>query len=267
MRRSGMFWGIGLILLGSLLILDRLGVLPFELTGLFLPILLILAGVWVIWGISGRDRRRGDTSLRVPVEQAALLKLRLQHGAGRLRLDASASEPDALDASFGTGARHEVLLKDRVLSISLCPRDAWFFLSAPWGWWRGEPPDWVVHLPRTIPTELDVETGASETLLELVGVRLSSLRFRTGASSSEIHLARPQGSVPVTVAGGATAIRLRLPAGVEARVRSRTDLASVNLDRVRFVRDGAAHVTSGFEQAADRYEIEIRVGAGSVDIR
>ncbi len=66
-----MYWGIGLIGLGLLLLLDSLGLLPFDLSGLVIPILLILAGIWVIWGLSGARRSAGATVLRAPLEEAS----------------------------------------------------------------------------------------------------------------------------------------------------------------------------------------------------
>ncbi len=267
MLRSGIFWGIVLITLGSLQLIDMLGILPFDLTGLILPTLLIVLGVWVIWGISRRTTGEQASSLSLPMEGARRLRLSLKHGAGRLRVDSGAGLGLALDGKFGFGVRHESARSGDELSVHLRPQDDWFLFSAPWGWWRGEPPEWTIHLTKEIPVDLELETGASDTVLDLESLHLGSLRLLTGASSTEVRLPGPQGHVPVALKGGAASISVRLPMNVQARVRATTDLGSVSVDRSRFTQEGSTYTSSGFDQATDRFELEAGIGAGSVDIR
>lgn len=266
MRRHGLYWGIGLIALGLLLLLDILQLLPFDVSALILPLLLILAGIWVIWGLSRPRQVTGESSLRIPLEAAETLRLRLRHGAGRLKVDCSGGESGVLTGEFGILAHAETQRAERSLAVRLHPADDWFFLSAPWAWQRGDRPDWAVHLPTTASLELDLQTGASDAVLDLTRARLAGLRFEAGASSAELHLPPPQGVIAVRIKGGAGAIRLTLSPGTAAQVVTRTTLGAITLDPNHFTRQGAIHTTADFAQAIGRYEIEVSVVAGSVDV-
>jgi len=266
MKSHGLYWGIGLIALGVLLILDTLGLLPFDLSGLILPLLLILAGIWVIWGLARPRPATAATPLRVPLDGADTLKLKVRHGAGRLRIDSSGDDPSLLTAEFGVSAHSDVERQGQSLAVRLRPADDWFFLSAPWSWQRGALPDWSIHLPTACSVELDLQTGASEAAVDLAGIRLAGLRFETGASSTEIELPMPQGSVPVRLKGGAGAIRLTLSPKAEARVTPRADLGTITLEPNHFTRQGPDHLTANFAHSDNRYEIDVSVVAGSVDV-
>jgi len=266
MRRSAVYWGIGLIGLGLLLLVDSLELLPFDLSGVVFPILLILAGIWVIWGLSGARRSSGATVLRAPLEEASSLELELSHMGGRLRLDGSSTEPDVLTAQFATAARHELERSGGMLKLSLRPADDWAFLAAPWAWQPGDPPHWAVHVPTTVPAQLQVQTNAAEAALDLSAVQLSGLHLRTSASSCVVTLPRPHGVVPVRIEGNATAIRVRFDPAATAQITAHADLGTIHAAPGHFSQVGPVYTTAGFERAVDRYEVTIRVRAGSAEL-
>lgn len=266
MRRGAVYWGIGLIGLGLLMLADHLGLLPFHLRGVVFPILLILAGIWVIWGLSGARRSAGATTLRTPLADASSLELDLRHMGGRLRLDGTTPEPDVLTAEFATGARHELVRSGGMLKLRLRPADDWGFLTAPWAWQPGDPPHWAVHVPTTVPARLRVLTNAAETALDLSALQLSGLHLRTNASACVVTLPRPHGVVPVRIEGNATSIRIWLDPDASAQITAHADLGTIHADPGHFSQTGPAYTTAGLDQAVDRYDVTIYVRAGSAEL-
>ena len=60
MKRNQLFWGVILLLIGGLMLANEMGIklpnnTPF--TELFWPLLLILGGVWVLFGVFMRGKR------------------------------------------------------------------------------------------------------------------------------------------------------------------------------------------------------------------
>ena len=105
MRRGTVFWGTALILLGALLLLNSLGAFDplleslgierISILGLVGSLFLVGLGVWILWRLFAGPRSAGVPveEIAVPLESATEGRVRIRHGAGILRIDASAG-PD-----------------------------------------------------------------------------------------------------------------------------------------------------------------------------
>jgi hypothetical protein len=58
-----------------------------------------------------------------------------------------------------------------------------------------------------------------------------------------------------------------VPQGVAASIRARGGLASINIDSNRFPRSGDVNQSPDYETAANKVDMDIQTGVGSVDIR
>ena len=102
MRRDYIFWGAVLILLGGLMFLNTAGVrLPGGLDAmqLFWPSVLVLIGVWVMFGYFLRGAVE-EQQVSIDLQGANEATLKLSHGAGRLVLGAGASPGQLLNGTF-----------------------------------------------------------------------------------------------------------------------------------------------------------------------
>jgi hypothetical protein len=72
--------------------------------------------------------------------------------------------------------------------------------------------------------------------------------------------------VQVSVESGAASVTMHVPAGVAGRIRARGGLADIKVDTTRFPRDGDRYESADFEGAANRVEIDVQTGVGSVKI-
>ena len=261
--RGNLFWGIVLILLAALLLASQQGWINGDIFGYFWPVVVILVGVWLLTGAIGRGRStpRAQT-LSIPLASARSARIKLDHGAGRLNIQAGAASTEVLNAAFGAEVENSARLEGDQLKVKL--RTSPHF----WAWYPGESLDWDIRLNSEIPLSLKIDSGASSSTLDLTTLKVVDLDIDTGASSTEVSLPANAGNTRVDIDSGAASLKLHVPAGVAARIQVKTGVASVNVDLSRFPRqDGGIYQSVDYATAANRADITIDTGVGSVDVK
>lgn len=242
-------FGVVLVLLGAAILLRNTGVLVLD-WGVIWPLLVIIAGIWImagaLWGRSAQGA--GETSVSIPAEDARRLELALRLGAGRYSL---AGGPAALVDV----AANEPSIDSRVERIGDLARVRLSPAAERWGWtWRGGF-EWRITVARDVPTVLDVQAGAGDFVLDLSDVSIPSAKIGIGAAELRVVLPRPRGDVPIRVEGGAASMTFQVPPGVEARVTS-TGLVSTS----------GRPETPGYATATDRVTVQVTGGAAAVRV-
>jgi len=262
--RGSIFWGGVLILLGGLFLLDNLGLLPVRAWSLFWPLALIAAGALTLLGVMRRNVRRTTVEAEVALDGAARARVRVHHGAGILRVKAGAKPGMLASGTFAGALARRVRREGDMLVADLSPETDPATFFTPWNWGPGGAYDWDLALTDTIPLEVDFETGASDARIDLSGLRVTGVSLKTGASSTTIVLpAKPVGTCPVRIEGGAASVEATIPAGVEAFVRSESGLADVHVDRGRFLPVPGGYQSGGYATGTDRLEIKVSMGLAS----
>ncbi len=125
-----------------------------------------------------------------------------------------------------------------------------------------------VVLNGDVPWQLDIRSGASRLTAQLATLALRSFSLRGGASQVEVVLPRPRGTVPLSLAGGASAVTLLRPAGVPLRAHLRDAASDLTLDGRHYgtLSRGWRWESDDFARAADRYDLEITGGASSLTV-
>jgi len=264
MRRGSIFWGVLIILLGVVLLLNQF--FPdINVWGLFWPIVLILLGLWFLVGRRFSGGSLAVEQVTVPLEDAREARIRLHHGAGRLEVSPAAAPGTLLSGLFAGGVEQRLNRNGGAVDLDLRAHTDVVFV------WPGihseEGLTWTINLARDIPLRLEVESGASETRLNLEDLLVTDLTLKTGASSTVATLPARAGLTRVDVHSGAASVDLRLPEGVAARIRVQSGLAGIHIDPSRFPAYGNGYETPGYDTAANRAEIFVETGVGSVDIR
>lgn len=265
MRRSSLFWGIVIVLAGVLLLLQQMGLLLFNFWAVFWPLMLILAGIWFLLGPSMFRRDYQEEAVSIPLEGATEADIRFRHGAGSLRIGALPNGTELLSGTCVGGVdlkvhHHDNRVKAR---LSTAP-DVWFGFPGTMG---GRGLAWDLKLSRSVALTLDLESGASESTLDLSDLNVKELEVQTGASSTDITLPARAGYTRVTVKSGAATVNLRLPEGVAGRIYIQSGLAGISVDTARFPQVSGVYETPGYTAAANKAEICIETGVGSIDIR
>jgi DNA-binding MarR family transcriptional regulator len=125
-----------------------------------------------------------------------------------------------------------------------------------------------VTLSTAIPWQITIQGGASEVDALLGGLDLAALEVKGGLSTIHLELPAPSGVVPIRISGGASAISIRRPAEVAARVHLKGWASAFIFDDQTFsdLGNNVRLQSSGFESAAPHYDIEVASSASMVTI-
>ena len=263
MRRGTMFWGFFLVIIGLILLLDNLGLFRgINVWSLIWPIVLILFGIRVLFGTLYR-RAPTTEHASIPLEGAQRASLRMQHGAGRIRVQAGTAPGILAEGDFTGGVDIQSQREGDRQSVKLRVSEHFF----PFDWTPGNAFDWSINLSQEIPLELEFETGAGEARLDLTELRVSDLWLKSGASSTSINLPANAGHTRVKIEAGAASVDLNVPQGVAARIRSQGGLSSIKVDPNRFPSSGTnLYQSEDYDTAANKIEMDIQMGVGSVNV-
>jgi hypothetical protein len=262
MRRGTLFWGLLLIVFGLVLLLDNLGLLGnVNVWNLLWPFFLIALGAWILLGTIFRRAPEMEHA-SIPMEEAKNARVRVRHAAGRLEVSAGAGMGVLAEGDFTGGLEYDSKLQGDTLEVKMSPPEQIF----PFAWSPGTTLDWTFGLTRDIPLSLDYETGASESRLNLRELRLTELRLKTGASSTSIDLPANAGYTRVSVESGAASVNINVPEGVAARIQTKGGLSTIQVDSQRFPQTGGVYQSADYETAANKVEMDIQMGVGSVTI-
>jgi hypothetical protein len=267
-HRGAFFWGGVLILVGILLFLNNMGWLAVDVWKVLLPSLVILVGLMTLWAATRPREPLAEQSLELPLEGASRAKVLIRFGAGRLTLAGGAGAGSIVEGSFRGGVEHSLNRSGNELGLELrVPSDFFLNFVSPWTWWTGPRLEWDARLNETVPLDVDIETGASDSRLDLSGLRVEKLRLSSGASSVEVTMPSAVGHTEARIESGAASLTIRVPAGVAARIEMESGLASASVDAARFPKVGKIYQSSDFDTAASRLDLHVEAGVASVDIR
>ena len=292
--RRGLFWPLLLITIGLAFLLVNFdfipGVTALSLLNLW-PLLLILAGVDIAIGrrwplaalgidvavialglallstqptflggpffsVSG-----GERDVSVARQSATSLSLDINGGAGRFRVSGgstmlveahSGNEDLRLRrADFDRGGQHADVRIDQSGNRRV----------------GGATTDVETRIASDIPTELSVDGGAGEFIIDLSAVTISSAELNVGAALLTLTLPKTTGEVSIEVNAGASSIVIEVPDGVEARVTTTGALLTLRSSNPRVTASGNAAETLGYGSAKARVTVRVTAGASSITIR
>ena len=260
MRRIGpIFWPILLIAVGVLFLLSNLGLLPFNPWELwqFWPLILIVIGLDILLEISLGRGRAGGESLSIDRDTLSEAEVAFEFGAGELNVAAGAGPGKLLEGEFTDDVEYQ--LRDRRLKVYSRP-DWWGW----WGWRHGH--RWDARLTGDIPLKLRFQVGACNSNLDLSDLKVSDLVLETGAADTRIRMPRQAGLTRARVKAGAASVKISVPDGVAARITSAVVIGSFDVDTRRFPRSGSGYESPDYATAANKLDLSVEGGVGSVTV-
>jgi hypothetical protein len=265
MRSGTVIWGTILLIFGILLLLNNLGIISANVWGIFGALLLIIFGFWMLFG---RVLFRGEFKeepVNIPLDSASEAEITLSHGAGRLFIQSNPGSSDLVSGTVKGGVDVDV---DRdnssVVKVHLETPHNWFLGIPPSGWEHSR--DWRLDLTDRVPIKLKVRTGASQSEINLESLQVTELKISTGASQTDVTLPAHAGFTEVKLESGAADTKIKVPDGVSARIRFSGGLANLDVDQTRFPGGHNAYESPDYNSAANRADIKIETGVGSVSI-
>lgn len=268
MNRGRYFWALMIILLGVLLLLSNFDLIQVNIWGLIWPIFLVALGVWFLLGTTLSRRTIEAEEVSIPLEGAAEASLRIKHGAGRMHMGIGPGMGQLLEGRFGYGLKYTTQREGDHLRVEMKPSDDFLpNIFMPWMWGPGGALDWDFGLTPDIPLNLHFETGAGEAGLDMRELKVKELRLQTGASATTVTLPARAGYTRVNIEAGVASVRLTVPEGVAVDIKAKSGLASVQIDQKRFPRQGEHYRSPDYENAANKIDMVIETGVGSVEVR
>lgn len=265
MRRNQLFWGVILLLVGGLMLLNSMGItLPGGMRpmDLFWPAALILAGVWILFGVFLRGRIDVENA-NIDLQGAREARLKITHGAGELKIHSGAGAGELARGSFAGGLDYKSNRNGDRLEVRMRPaRD---FLDFPFFGFRAQL-DWDIALNANVPLALTIEAGANKSSLDLRDLNVTDLKIETGASETTVTLPS-RGRLRADFDLGAASLDIIVPEGVSARIRASVGAADLKIAESRFPRSGNVYQSPDFESAANSVDMTIDAGAASIKVR
>lgn len=261
MRRGQLFWGGVLLLVGVLMLAGQMGIkLPNgkSLLELFWPILLIGFGVWVLLGTLMRGKVEAE-SASIELKNAREASVRINHGAGELRLHSGAAANELLHGSFVGGLDQKAELNGDKLEVKMQPAED-HIMFPPFGW--KEQLDWDVAFNASIPISLRMNLGANKSVINLKDMLVTDIQLKSGASDAVITLPS-QGRLKLDCEIGAASLTIIVPEGVSIRTHASMGAGDFSVDRARFPNNESPD----FASAQNAVDIHVKGGAASVRIK
>ena len=254
-------WTVG----GIVLLMSTTGQLsqgPGDLFSQYWPWVAVVIGAWFVLGAFVPAGRGPIEQLALPLVVTATApgttdaKIAIKFGAGVLTAHAAAPG-NLVDGTFEGGVRQRSGGPNRVE----IEQDTTYGLP-----WLDHGANWDVGLTAEVSLDLRLETGANRSMLDLRDLRLRSLALKTGASETRVLLPRAAGVTTVGAESGVASLTLEVPAGVAARIRGRMALGTSQVDQALFPRVGDGYESPDYATAANRVDIDISGGVGSVRV-
>ncbi|HLO36506.1 MAG TPA: hypothetical protein VK194_10505, partial [Candidatus Deferrimicrobium sp.] len=252
-------WPVLWVVIGVVLLLSttgRLGRDPVDLIGEFWPWALVVLGVWFLIGAVVPFGAAPIEQLAIPLGGVPDAAVRIRFGAGELEIGPAAAG-NLVDGRFIGG----VVRRDQGPGRVDLEQDTTYGLP-----WLDGRSTWTVGLSTEVPLDLRLETGAARARVDLSDIRVRGLELQTGASETRIRLPRAAGVTTVKAETGAAALIIEVPGDVAARIRSRMAIGSSQVDESRFPRTATGFESPGFATAANRVDLDLQGGVGSVRV-
>ncbi len=263
MRRGSLFWGGLILLIGIVLLVGN--IFRVDAWNIIWPLAIVFVGAWLLLRPAIARRNVETQQISVPLENATDGDIRLKHGAGRLSLRAAGTPGVLLSGSCVGGARLDISRSGPSVRVDASSQAGDYIFgfpafNAPYGF------AWDLLATPEIPLRLSLETGASESNIDLADLKVTDFEVKTGASSSNITLPARAGLTQVRVSSGAASVKLFLPEGVAGRIRVQSGLAGIHIDPARFPAVAGGYETPGYATAENKADIFIETGVGSVEV-
>lgn len=264
MRRSGIFFGIFIVLLGAVLLAINLGYADRRIWNFFWPALLVLLGAWLLLRPRVSRQALAVEQASYPLGGATEGEISFHYGAGVMHISDSALPTELAGGSFTGGVLAEQSVRGSTALLTLkSPSDRIF--DGPWG--AGDKGfDWKVGINAQIPLSLDLHTGANEQFLDLSHTQVKSLLLETGASHSVITLPAAAGFTKAVIKSGLADVSITVPEGVAALIHVNAGLSGIKVNTDRFLKVGEQYQSTDYLNAANKVEIHIETGLGSVSV-
>ena len=287
-------WGIFLLFLGVVFLLQTFNVLPWGLWGTlwrFWPVLLIVIGLsillrrsnpWLVGalilvllfaslGIAicqyGPSLPAGGVtkSYSEPLGSLERAQIQINFNAGSLTMRSLPPDsPNFVEAASGRGnGDMKVVFQNQDGEGSL-------FLSTERTnrrFWDEAEAKWEVRFNRTLPLTIDIKSAVGNLDLDLSELAVTELQMDIDAGNCMVTMPSSTGTTHAYIKADVANIEVTIPEGVAAKLKVDTDLSAFEINESRFPRKGDYYISPDFESAKNRIELELDCDIGRVQVK
>lgn len=289
-------WGILLLFLGVVFLLQTLDVLPWGLWGTlwrFWPVLIIIIGLGIllrrynVWLVSllilailcaclgiaiwqyGPSPPAGvvTESYSEPLGNIERAEIEVDFAGGSLTmLSLPSISHNFVEASSEVrngigGMRVDFHRQDSEGKLYLTTEQVGRRL------WREVGIRWEVRFSRNATLAFNISAAASNIALDFSELVVTQLRLDIDAGNCTVRMPASAGTTYAYIDAVAANVEVTIPEGVEARIRVDTDLCNLDIDESRFLKRGDYYVSQNFDIAENRIDLEINCDVGRVVVK
>ena len=287
-------WGIFLVFLGIIFLLQTLNVLPWGLWGTlwrFWPVLIIIIGLGILlrrynaWllsllilvilgGCLGVAIWQYDPPLSVgmatksysePLGDIEHAQIEIDFSAGSITI--GSLPPGSLNF---VEADSEIKNSRSAMNVDFHQQDSEgnLYLSTTNQQFRGEAGiRWEVSLTRNIPLAINIKSAASNMELDLSELKVTELRLDLDAGNCKVTMPSSAGTTHAYIKADVANVEVTIPDEVAAKIQVDADLSAFDLDNGRFPLQDDYYMSQDFVSAKNRVELEIDCDVGRVQVR
>lgn len=290
-------WGIFLVFLGVVFLLQTLNVLPWGLWGTlwrFWPVLIISIGL----GVLLRGRNPWLVGLLILVILCACLGIAIwQYGLsppagittenysrpladiehGRVEVDFTAgsitigslpaASPNFVEVASGVRDGQEGMR----VRFNREDGEGELYLSTERvdrKFWGGDEMRWDIRLTRSIPLAIDIKSAASNMELMLGELRVTEFHLDVDAGNCRVTMPSSVDITRAYIEADVANVEITIPDGVAARIWVDADLSALDVDESRFPKRGDSYTSDNFfDTDQKRIELEIDSAVGRVQVK
>ncbi len=289
-------WGIFLLFLGIVFLLQSLNVLPWglwETLWRFWPVLIIIVGLVIllrrfnVWLVSllvlalfgaclgiaiwqyGLSPLTGVITKNYSEPLGSLQRAQIEAGftAGSLTVGSlSSGSSNFVEADYEVRNGESSMKADFLrqgdsegnLNLSVERLDRRF-------WDRGGI-RWVVNFTRRIPLAISIKSDVSNVDLNLSELEVIELHLDVDVGNYKVTMPSSAGTTYAYIKADVANVEVTVPGGVAAKIKVDDGLTTFDIDESRFPKKGDYYMSQDFESADNRIEFEIDSDVGMVHI-
>jgi hypothetical protein len=219
----------------------------------------LLTGALCLTGCGFQDEPKQHESQTVDRDNSELVRVKLDMGAGDLKVAGGADKLAAAEFRYGTAAA-----KPEVHYSSAAGRGT-LTITQPGSssTLTHTTKEWDIHLNNEVPMELKVNLGGGEARLNLGSLTLRDLEVQVGAGELDLDLrGAPKKGYEVRIQGGAGEATIRLPSsvGVEAKVQG--GIGEVNSSGLH--QDSSRYFNDALSKSNVTIHLDVQGGVGEI---
>jgi len=257
------FWPVILIII-ALSMLTRRGIMGTIFGGIV--VILIVAGIVLSIVFGGSSQSKEVTTQNFSetlTESVTSGKIVIDAGAGTLNIGGISSDlvSGKLESNIASlNVNPSISDGKKTVDFSLDVTNNWT------SWFGHNTNELTVDLTDKIPLEMVVNVGAMDLNQDFSKIKLENLTIKSGATSANLKFGQLVDYATFNLDTGASSNNILLPEGIGAKVTIDSGVSSTDLKEFKKIDDNT-YETEGYDQAAKKIDMDIKMGAASLNVK